>query len=321
MVSKGDLLFRIDPEPYQLEVDRLAAVITSAEGELSAAESDFKRAEDLVKKQAMSQVDFEDRVNRRTAAEGKLAEAKSAHAKAVWELGQTDIAAPFAGMVSMSAVSIGDLISANTQEALATIVSVDPMEVSFDLNERDLIGYRKRTAENPDNDEREHVQVRLELPDESEYSEIGSITFVDNRVNKLTGTIQLRATFPNTGGVLVPGLYVTAILSRDESSEIIAVPQRCVLEDQQGKYVFVVDEKNMVRQARITVGQKFETDMEVKSGLEPGDKVVIEGIQKVRNGIEVTTTEATPSAPSAVEAASDDVDADEWRSRRRQWRS
>lgn len=298
-VAAGDVLVKLDPEEYQIAAAQAEGRLALAQAELAAAQRNFERADELMKAEAIAARDFDEAVNRRDQAKAQVATAEADLERARYDLKHTEVRAPFDGRISFAAKSIGDFVG--LQEGITSLVTTDPMQVSFDVNEKELAAFMLRQK---DQGERraaiEGVEVKLILPGDLPYAHSGKIDFFDNRINPNTGSMKARAAFPNSDLVLVAGQFVTVILENEQADEAILVPQHSVQQDQLGTYLMVVDAAGVVEQRRVELGSAFGPAVAVRSGLEPGEQVVVEGLLKIRPGITVSATLQAPAESEAV---------------------
>jgi len=234
-----------------------------------------------------------------------LKTAESQLLKAQIDLSHTVITAPISGRIGRAAASVGGLVTPLTGE-LARLVELDPIYANFSVSERDVIAAKRRYQTGTGFD-LDAVEVTLRLPDGSLYEHVGRVDFIDNVVDRKTGTIVLRARFDNPRKLLVPGLYVSTMLGREETTDKLIIPQSAVQEDQAGMFVMVVAPDSTVELRRISTGQAYAGELVVNAGLEPGEQVIVEGIQKVRPGLVVDAKLAPrPSMQQGVEAGAGD---------------
>ncbi|MCF8719893.1 efflux RND transporter periplasmic adaptor subunit [Nitrospina gracilis] len=295
-VSKGDLLFIVEQEPYQIAVRVAEALVAEAEATLENARTYLKRVES-VRKGAVSQSDLDKAESDFKRAEAALMQAKANLEQAQLNLSYTEIRAPFSGRISRVNVHEGNLVKPDTG-TLATLVQMDPMYALFTVDSgavltefQNQIKRGKATTFTP----------KLILPNGTEYPYAGIEDFVDHRVDERTGTITIRAKFPNpaknvlpgkaeiphTLRILLPGQFVRVRVQRDEVRTEKVIPQAAIQQDQTGKFVLVVDAENRVHKRNITTGEKEGIKWVVKEGLEVGEMVIVEGLQKVRPGVTV----------------------------------
>ena len=293
-VTKGDLLFEVDSKPYQAEVSKLAADVRRQRAALTNAKRNYRRGDELIEKGFISAMEMDDLISSRDQAEGSLAASEASLDSAKLNLSYTKIIAPISGRIGRKSLSIGDLVSPESG-VLVTIVTVNPMYVTFDVSEK-LVS---EAAINKGS-QKERVKAlpvpRIELPNGEMYEQEGQFDFIDNRVDPATGTVKVRAVFPNEKGGLIPGQYVTAVVSSSSAHEVILVPQAAVSEDQQGHFVMVVNKESQVKVKRVEMGDRIDVSWVVEKGLTPGDQVIVEGIQKVRSGQHVEVIEQTVKA-------------------------
>lgn len=278
-VKKGQLLYQIEPDIYAARVKSAEAALEKAKAGLQNATIEYDRQKTLVNKDATSERAFDNATaeKRRADAEVKSAEAELALAQR--NLEYTKIFSPFDGVIGLSAVSEGNLVDKSTG-TLATVVSVDPVRVEFVVNELDLIELLKIKSDQA----MPELRVRLFLQDGSKYGEPGKISFWDNRVSSSTGTLALQALFPNPKRKLVTGMFVRIAVGPAEPRSGLLLPETAVMSDQAGEYVYVVGPDRRVSRRDLKTGYRDGGFLVVNSGLQAGEQVIVEGIQKVRPG-------------------------------------
>jgi len=282
VVQEGDLLFEIDPAQYDAALKAAQATVSQAKAAYDTAVLNFKRGEGLIKDNFISQSDYDNLLSRQLQTAASLESAQANLENAKLELGYTKIYAPFTGRISRAAVFKGDLIIPDQTE-LANLVQIEPVWVNFQVPEKVLVTAQRIDKVDGEFDLQD-FPVKIRFPDGSMFDEVGKMNFINNRVDATTGTLALRAEFPNTQHMLVPGLYVTVIIESPSTEQVMLVPQRAVQEDQQGRYVLVVNQQNTVERVTVTLGQRYGVDWQVESGLTEGSLVITEGLQKVRIG-------------------------------------
>jgi membrane fusion protein (multidrug efflux system) len=282
-VEQGAELFTIDPALYEAGVAAAAGAVAEAKAEVSRTEKDLKRYRTLIKSQSISQQQLDKAEVELLQASANLKTAEAQLMRAKIDLSYTVIKAPFNGRIGRAGASVGDLVAPQSGE-LARLVELNPIYANFSVSERDVIAAKRRYQAGDSGVEMDRIEVRLRLPDGSLYEHVGRVDFIDNVVDRRTGTVVLRAHFDNPQKLLVPGLYVSTMLGREETTDKLIIPQSAVQEDQAGKFVMVVAPDNKVELRRIQAGQAYAGELVVNSGLEPGEQVVVEGIQKVRPG-------------------------------------
>ena len=287
LVKEGQVLFRIEPDTYLAAVDQKTAQRDAAKAALTNAEFQFKRAAELLRTNTGTQVTYDQRLSEQLQAKALLEEAEAALRDAQINLSYTEIRTPIAGRVGRAAASPGNLVSPDSG-VLATVVTENPMRVLFSVTQRELLEARKDGGAND-------VVVQLRLADDSIYPEKGKIDFIDVTVNPQTDGQIVRALFPNKNDTLTDGMTVRVILEAAKPPTVVAISQAAVALDQGGSYVFVVNDKNVVEQRRVKTGPARDGMLAIEDGLKAGDKVIIQGQQKVRPGMTVTATLAPPS--------------------------
>lgn len=291
-VKKGDVLFVIDPRPYQAELERVQAEVERARTAAKLAEADVVRAEKLIATRAMSQEEYE---QRNAARESALAAVKAAEAGvevARLNLAYTRVTSPINGRVGRAEVTVGNLVAggqAGQATRLTTVVSLAPMYVYFEAAERDYLKYMDlaRSGQRPLS--REHANpVQMAVGNEAEYEHEGYMDFVDNRVNAGTGTLMGRAVFPNPDQYLVPGMFVRVRLAGTNTYKGALINDRAILTDQDRRYVLVVGEGNVLEYRAIVTGPMIDGLRAVREGLKAGERIIVNGLQRVRPGMAVT---------------------------------
>ncbi len=296
LVKKGDALFTIDPRPYAAEVDRAAAQLASAQARDVFTSTDLARAQRLIADNAIAKKDFDQKENAAREAVANVKAAQAALETARINLGYTQIVAPVAGRVSRAEITVGNTVSAGAQSpALTTVVSVSPIYAAFDVDEQTYLRYLSRDTAKPSG-----VPVDLGLANESGYSRKGTVYSVDNRFDTTSGTIRVRARFDNADGALVPGLYARIRVGGGEPHPALLVDEAAVGTDQSKKYVMVVDQANKVQYREVQLGERHGGLMEIAGGLKEGERIIVNGLQRVRPGDTV--------APKAVKMAGDTGD-------------
>jgi RND family efflux transporter MFP subunit len=286
-VKKGDVLFEIDPRPYKAELARAEGNVLQSQGRLKRLEADYQRATTLIPRGAMGREDFDRVVGDRNEASGALEVAKANRDMAQLNLAWTQVQAPLSGRISRRFVDPGNLVKAD-DTALTTIVSLDPIYASFDLDERSMLRAQRLIREgkiqwSPD----VGLPVMLGLADEDTFPRQGTINFADNRVEPDTGTWRLRALFPNPDHMLAPGLFVRIRLPIGQPYKAVLIAEEALGTDQGQKFVYVVDDANRVSYRRVKVGRLHGGQRVITEGLSATDKVIVSGLQRIRQGIEV----------------------------------
>jgi len=285
-VAAGDLLIVLEKDAYQAAIGEVKGQITAAEGTLRLAKIDVDRQEALVQRDVAAQARLDQAHGKHAQARGELERLRAALERSELDLSYTDIRAPIDGRIGRFAFSVGDFVSP-ASGALAVIVSQDPIYVTFPVSARELLQVRREAAER--GQDPGAVRVKLLLPDGTVYRETGTIDFVDVRVDPHTDTVTIRATMPNqpeAGGArpLVDGQLVGVIVEQTQAEQALLIPQAAIAVDQAGTYVFVVGEDDSVEQRRIRAGGPQGSSAIVLEGLAEGERIVVDGLQKVRPG-------------------------------------
>lgn len=294
IVKKGQLLFTLEREPFEAKVAEAAANLAKAEADAKNADLNYKRALELRKSGNISQSSVDTREAENSVAKAAVLQAKAALNLAKLDLSYTDVKAPFTGKVGLANYSVGEYLPSNS--VLATLVSSDPMYVLFSVSERELLIMQNAGVFGTSSE----LSVSLIMADGSAYRYGGKINFTDVTVGETTDTVKLRAEFPNPSKQLVSGQFVSVLLEYDAPVEKILVPQAAVMSSAAGKYVYAVDAQNKVANKPIVIGGEQGKDYIVNEGLEAGDRVMTEGLQKVRPGVEVIVD--VPAAKTAETA-------------------
>lgn len=290
-VKAGDILYQIDPGPYQTAFNSAKASLARAEANLGPIRLKVERYKELVAIKAVSQQDYDDAQATLKQIDAEIETGKAAVEAARINLNNTNVRAPITGRIGRSAVTVGALATAYQAPAFATIQQLDPIFVDATQSSASLLRLKRELAagliKNGTNDQ---VPVRLLLEDGTPYPEQGKLQFSDVTVDADTGSFIVRMTFPNKKKMLLPGMYVRVVIQEGIAERSILVPQQAVSRDTKGNpYALVVDRENKVRQQPITVDRAIGDKWLVTSGLQQGDKVIVEGSQKARPGASVKT--------------------------------
>lgn len=287
-VSRGELLFQIDPRPFQAALDATKGQVAQWEAKRARAEADVARNQRLLPKGAASQKDLDNSIADLGEARAAIQSAQAAIRQATLNLEFTRITAPISGRISRTSITQGNLVTADTT-LLTTIVSMHPMYVYFDVDERSMLRYQQLARERKRQSAREaRVSVLLKLANEEGFPHEGVIDFVDNRVDPTTGTIRARGVFPNTDRTLTPGLFVRVRIPGSDAYNALLVSDRTLGTDQGQKYVWVVNEQNVVEYRVVTPGSLQSDGLRViQTGLKPGEWVIVNGLQRARPGVTV----------------------------------
>ena len=293
-VTAEDVLFRIDPAPFDAAVDLAAANVERARAAAVEAEQTLARTRQLHARGNVSDASLDEAtaMAQQTAADvlGREAELRQSQI----DRDYATIAAPIAGRISRATFSVGNLVNPESG-SLATITALDPIYVTFSVSERDMLTWLQQQAQAGPDVQPPDLVLELQLANGTLYDQSGQIDFVDSTVDGNTGTIPVRGVFPNPGRILLPGQFVQVVVSGREPVSALVVPQAAVQTDQTGQFVLTVDGDNRVVVRRVTVGRQEGADWVVEQGLEEGEQVIVQGLQRVQPGLVVTAAPlATP---------------------------
>jgi len=308
LVKKGDVLFVIDPRWHQALFDQRQAEFQQAKVRLENAEREAGRTAMLLERKAISTEDSEARQSRSSEAKAGLLAAEAARNTAKLDLAYTELRSPIDGRVSRALVTTGNYVSgvAGVTTLLTTIVSVDPMYVYADVDENSLLKFNAlvkdgKVARNGDG----KVPVELQLADEAGFPHRGRIESFDNRVDAQTGSILLRAVFPNADGRIVPGLFARIRVPGSEKHSVLLVDEKAIGTDQAQKFVMALTSTNTAEYRPVKLGPAIENKRIIRSGVQPGDRIVVNGLQRIRPGMPVTPQEAVVTAEVGSKSTKD----------------
>ena len=287
-VTTGQALFVIEPENYEATVQSSRAQLERAEAAQTLARIELDRKAQLVRKGAVPQSELDIATANEKAAQADIAAAAAALQQAQLNLSYTRMTAPFDGQIGKIAKSVGDLVGPETG-ALATLVRTTPIYVVFSVSERQIANLMEARVADGENPSATPMQlpIHVDLPNGKRLDEVGVLAFSDNRIDTATGTLAVRAEFPNADRLLIPGAFVTLHVQTAEPRPELLIPQAAVQRDQRGPFVLVIGAQQTVEQRYITTGGTEGTEVIVQSGLAPGESVIVEGLQRVKPGVPV----------------------------------
>ena len=286
-VKKDQVVFTIERDPYQAAVDQKIAQRDAARAALTNAELQLRRASELLRTNTGTQATYDQRLSEQLQAKAQLEDAGAQLRDAEIQLSYAEIKSPIDGRIGRAAFSPGNIVGPDSG-VLATVVSEKPIRVLFPVTQREFLEARRdKAAGDP-------LIVRLRLADGAIYDEKGELDFIDVTVDPKTDGQIVRATFPNKEGFLTDGQTVRVILEAEKPQTVVAVPQQAIALDQTGPYLFVVDDKNVVELRRVKTGVARNGLLAITEGLKPGEKVIVQGQQRVRQGMTVAPSTAPP---------------------------
>ena len=286
-VKKDQVVFTIERDPYQAAVDQKLAQRDAARAALTNAELQLKRAAELLRTNTGTQATYDQRLSEQLQAKAQLEDAGAQLRDAEIQLSYTEIKSPIDGRIGRAAFSPGNIVGPDSG-VLATVVSEKPIRVLFPVTQREFLDARRdKAAGDP-------LIVRLRLADGNIYDENGQLDFIDITVDPKTDGQIVRATFPNKEGFLTDGQTVRVILEAEKPQTVVAVPQQAIALDQTGPYLFVVNDKNVVEMKRVKTGVSRNGLLAITEGLKAGDRVIVQGQQRVREGMTVAPSVAPP---------------------------
>ena len=302
LVKEGDLLFVIDPKPFEATVAQAQATLETRQAELQLAQATLKRKESAYKEKAVSELTVLEAKAQLSQAKAEVKGAEAALVSAKLDLSYTTIYAPLSGRISRNYVDVGNLVGAGGQQTLlANIVNYDPVYVYFNLDERSFLLYKRHNKgqelHSPDANK---PKVFLKLEGDSGYPYEGQGDYIDNTVDLATGTIQARAVFANKDLFILPGLFAEIRIPYSQSKNALLVPDAALASDQRGRYLLTVNQKNIVEYRPVTTGALVNGMRVIIQGISIRDSIIVKGIQRARPGAPVTPVEETTARKPAA---------------------
>jgi membrane fusion protein (multidrug efflux system) len=301
-VEQGQLLFEIDPRPFRAKLDAAQAELASAQAQFARRESDFQRDTRLRQRGALSEEEYVTTRAERDAARAAVAAAQATVATAELDLGYTQVTAPIAGHITERRVDVGNLVGRGDATPLATIVRDNPIHAYWTASEADLLRVRSKIPEGQRDVRDAPMPIDLGLANEQGYPHQGQFDYADPYVDPATGTITGRGTFENPDHAIVPGMFVRIRVPLERDQDALLVPERAIGSDQAGRYVLVVNDRDVVEQRPIVPGSLVDGMRVIASNLEPDDRVVVNGLQRARPGTRVKPVMAGATAAAKADA-------------------
>jgi RND family efflux transporter MFP subunit len=305
MVHTGDLLFVIDHRPFQIVLDQMRANLAQARANLAFTEADLARAQELVHNKTITEQTYDQRTQAKRVAEASVTAQEAMVHQAELDLNEySELRAPVDGRIGDRRVSVGNLVTggnSNNTTLLATIVSVDPIRFEFTFDEASYLRYQRFAGSGTHfANGQEGVPVALKLIDEQDFPHAGKMDFVDNAIDRSSGTIRGRAVFANTDGLFTPGMFGRIKVPGSQPYTALLIPDAAIGSEQSRKYVLVVDDGGVARQRYIVPGQLDDNMRVVREGLTAADRVIVNGLMRARPGVKVAAEEQRPPAASSA---------------------
>jgi membrane fusion protein, multidrug efflux system len=306
LVKQGDLLILIDPSLYAADVARAEGQVAAAKARLVLTKSDFERGQQLSDSRTISQRDFDGRVNAYSEAEANLKAAEATLQTARLNLGYTEVRAPVAGRVGKLEITVGNLIAAGPgTPVLTTLVSINPIYASFNADEQVVTRALKTLADESTPSEIGRIPVQMGTGTSEGTPYKGHMQLIDNQVDARSGTVRVRAVFDNADGRLMPGQFARLLMGQPKAEPALLISERAVGTDQNKKFVMVVNKDSKAEYREVALGVSIDGMRVVTSGLHPGERIVVKGLQRVRPGVVVAPQEVAMDSVSAAQAATE----------------
>ena len=306
IVKQGDLLFTIDKRPFQNTLDQARANLETAKSNVVFTQSDLARGQQLVRERTISEQIYEQRAQAFRNAQASVAANEAMVRQAELDLEYTELRAPITGRIGDRRVTQGNLVTGGAggnTTLLATIVSIDPIRFEFTFDEGALLRYQRLASGSSEVGGLGGTAVRLKLLDEADFSHAGRMDFVDNVIDRATDTIRGRAQLSNADGLFTPGMFARVQVPASAPYQALMIPDAAIGSEQARKFVYVIDQDNVARLRYVTLGQLVDDLRVIKDGLSAGDRVVVNGLMRVRQGQKVTPDEQPSSPQASVPAA------------------
>ncbi|HFQ5295955.1 TPA: efflux RND transporter periplasmic adaptor subunit [Vibrio vulnificus] len=294
LVEKGALLYTIEPSSFEAQVASAKASLAQAKASLKKAELDHQRGKNLLPRGSISQSEFDALTAGLLGAQAQLEAANAQLKLADVNLSYTQIRAPFSGRISDSKVSTGDLVSPSAG-ILTTLVSLDPIHTAFSISERERLALGIERIKGDGSTPSAGVEVQLQLENGKEYPHLGRLDYLGNRIDTKTGTIALRAVVENPDHQLLPGQHIKVNLREKQAKSVVVVPRRAVQTDLEGHFVMVMTQGEVAERRNVSLGAQVEQGVVIREGLKQDDVVITQGLQRVRNGMQVRVQTPTES--------------------------
>ncbi|MDN8557650.1 efflux RND transporter periplasmic adaptor subunit [Citrobacter werkmanii] len=300
-VSKGESLYQIDPAPLQARLDAARGALAKAQATANNVRLTLNRQSALIKSNYVSRQDYDTTRSQLNEAEANVAVAKADLEQATINLRYANVTSPIEGISGKSSVTVGALVTANQGNALVTVQRLDPIYVDLTQSVQDFLRLKEEKASGKIAQPKGKIPVELMLENGKPYRYTGTLEFSDPAVDETTGSVTLRAVFPNPEGEILPGMYVTALLDEGSQQNVLMVPQQGITHNAQGKATaLILDQENVVQLREINAVKAVGNQWLVTTGLHPGDRVIVSGLQRIRPGIKAKILAAKPNTPDTV---------------------
>lgn len=285
-VSKGESLYQIDPAPLQARLDSAKGALAKAQATANNVRLTLNRQSALIKSNYVSRQDYDTTRTQLNEAQANVAVAKADLEQATINLRYANVTSPIDGISGKSSVTVGALVTANQENALVTVQRLDPIYVDLTQSVQDFLRLKEEKANGQIAQQQGKIPVELMLENGKPYRHTGTLEFSDPAVDETTGSVTLRAVFPNPEGEILPGIYVTALLDEGSQQNVLMVPQQGITHNEQGKATaLILDQENVVQLREINAVKAVGNQWLVTAGLRPGDRVIVSGLQRIRPGI------------------------------------
>lgn len=300
-VSKGESLYQIDPAPLQARLDSAKGALTKAQATANNIRLTLNRQSALIKSNYVSRQDYDTTRSQLNEAQANVAVAKADLEQATINLRYANVTSPIDGISGKSSVTVGALVTANQENALVTVQRLDPIYVDLTQSVQDFLRLKEEKANGQIAQQQGKIPVELMLENGKPYRHTGTLEFSDPAVDETTGSVTLRAVFPNPEGEILPGMYVTALLDEGSQQNVLMVPQQGITHNEQGKATaLILDQENVVQLREINAVKAVGNQWLVTAGLHPSDRVIVSGLQRIRPGIKARVLPSKLNTPDTV---------------------
>lgn len=300
-VSKGESLYQIDPAPLQARLDSAKGALAKAQATANNVRLTLNRPSALIKSNYVSRQDYDTTLSQLNEAQANVAVAKADLEQATINLRYANVTSPIDGISGKSSVTVGALVTANQENSLVTVQRLDPIYVDLTQSVQDFLRLKEEKANGKIAQQQGKIPVELMLENGKPYRHTGTLEFSDPAVDETTGSVTLRAIFPNPEGEILPGMYVTALLDEGSQQNVLMVPQQGITHNEQGKATaLILDQENVVQLREINAVKAVGNQWLVTAGLRPGDRVIVSGLQRIRPGSKARVLPSKLNTPDTV---------------------